>query len=113
MDLGLVGRVAIVAAASKGLGRTVAEELSHEGASVAICARSAKKPLRKFRKPPAAKRSTERWMSLIPRRLQILLRPLKPASAASTFALLIPVGLRLTHLRIPRRKPGVPLSTSF
>jgi 3-oxoacyl-[acyl-carrier protein] reductase len=41
MDLGLKGRVAIVAAASKGLGRAVALELAREGAEVAICARSA------------------------------------------------------------------------
>lgn len=41
MDLGLRGRAAIVAAASKGLGRAVAEELSCEGAEVAICARTA------------------------------------------------------------------------
>jgi 3-oxoacyl-[acyl-carrier protein] reductase len=41
MDLGLLGRVAIVAAASKGLGRAVAEELAREGASIAICARTA------------------------------------------------------------------------
>ena len=41
MDLGLEGRVAIVAAASRGLGRAVAEELAREGASVAICARGA------------------------------------------------------------------------
>ena len=41
MDLGLTGRVAIVAAASKGLGRAVAEELTREGAHVAICARTA------------------------------------------------------------------------
>ncbi len=41
MDLGLKGRVAIVAAASKGLGRAVAAELAREGAEVAICARSA------------------------------------------------------------------------
>src|SRR6266850_2432769 len=41
MDLGLTGRVAIVAAASKGLGRAAAEELAREGAHVAICARTA------------------------------------------------------------------------
>jgi 3-oxoacyl-[acyl-carrier protein] reductase len=41
MDLGLKGRVAIVAAASKGLGRAVAEELAREGAEIAICARTA------------------------------------------------------------------------
>lgn len=40
MDLGLKGRVAIVAAASKGLGRAVAEELANEGCEVAICART-------------------------------------------------------------------------
>jgi 3-oxoacyl-[acyl-carrier protein] reductase len=39
MDLGLKGRVAIVAAASKGLGRAVAAELAREGARVALCAR--------------------------------------------------------------------------
>ena len=42
MDLGLKGRVAIVAAASKGLGRAVATELAREGAEVAICSRSEK-----------------------------------------------------------------------
>jgi 3-oxoacyl-[acyl-carrier protein] reductase len=41
VDLGLKGRVAIVAAASKGLGRAVALELACEGANVAICARNA------------------------------------------------------------------------
>ncbi len=41
MDLGLKGRVAIVAAASKGLGRAVADELAREGAEVALCARNA------------------------------------------------------------------------
>ena len=39
MDLGLKGRVAIIAAASKGLGRAVAEELAGEGCKIAICAR--------------------------------------------------------------------------
>jgi 3-oxoacyl-[acyl-carrier protein] reductase len=41
MDLGLRGRVAIVAAASKGLGRATAMELAAEGARVVICARNA------------------------------------------------------------------------
>ena len=41
MNLGLAGKVAVVAAASRGLGRAVAEELAAEGASVAICARGA------------------------------------------------------------------------
>lgn len=40
MNLGLENRVAIVAAASKGLGRAVAEELAKEGCDVAICART-------------------------------------------------------------------------
>ena len=39
MELGLHGRVAIVAAASKGLGKAVAAGLAAEGAKIAICAR--------------------------------------------------------------------------
>lgn len=39
MDLGLKGRVAIVAASSKGLGKAVALGLAAEGAKLAICAR--------------------------------------------------------------------------
>jgi 3-oxoacyl-[acyl-carrier protein] reductase len=39
MNLGLAGRVAFIAAGSKGLGRAVAEELAAEGTAVAICAR--------------------------------------------------------------------------
>lgn len=39
MDLGLGGRVALVTASSKGLGRACAEALAAEGARVAICAR--------------------------------------------------------------------------
>jgi 3-oxoacyl-[acyl-carrier protein] reductase len=39
MDLGLTGRVAVVAASSKGLGKAVALGLAAEGAKLAICAR--------------------------------------------------------------------------
>ncbi len=39
MDLGLRGKVAVVAAASSGLGKASALELAREGARVAICAR--------------------------------------------------------------------------
>lgn len=39
MELGIAGRVALVSAGSKGLGRAVAEELAAEGAAVVICAR--------------------------------------------------------------------------
>jgi 3-oxoacyl-[acyl-carrier protein] reductase len=39
MDLGIDGRVAVVAAASRGLGRAVAETLAREGARVVLCAR--------------------------------------------------------------------------
>jgi 3-oxoacyl-[acyl-carrier protein] reductase len=41
VDLGLAGRVALVTASSKGLGRAIAVALAAEGAKVAICARGA------------------------------------------------------------------------
>jgi len=40
MDLGLDGRVALVAASSRGLGRAIAEELAREGCDLVMCARS-------------------------------------------------------------------------
>ena len=39
MDLGLSGKVALVAAASRGLGRAIAFELGAEGAQIVMCAR--------------------------------------------------------------------------
>ena len=41
MELGLKGKVALVAAASRGLGRAVAQELAQEGADLILCARTA------------------------------------------------------------------------
>jgi 3-oxoacyl-[acyl-carrier protein] reductase len=40
VDLGLAGKVALVAASSKGLGKASALALAHEGARVTICART-------------------------------------------------------------------------
>jgi 3-oxoacyl-[acyl-carrier protein] reductase len=48
MDLGLKGRVALVGASSKGLGRAIAERLAAEGADLVLCARS-EGPLREAR----------------------------------------------------------------
>ena len=39
MDLGLRGKIAVVSASSKGLGRAIAEELAAEGANLVMCAR--------------------------------------------------------------------------
>jgi len=39
MDLGIAGKVALVAAASRGLGRAIALELAREGATLVLCAR--------------------------------------------------------------------------
>ncbi len=39
MDLGLNGKVAVVTASSKGLGRAAAEALAREGANLALCSR--------------------------------------------------------------------------
>ena len=41
MDLGLAGKKALVTGSTKGIGRAIVETLLDEGASVAICARSA------------------------------------------------------------------------
>lgn len=53
MDFGLRDKIALVAAASKGLGKAVALELAREGATVAICARN-KETLLKAREEIAA-----------------------------------------------------------
>jgi 3-oxoacyl-[acyl-carrier protein] reductase len=45
MDLGIQNKVAMVAAASKGLGRAIAEALAAEGCRLSICARTAPEPV--------------------------------------------------------------------
>jgi len=42
MELGLKGKVALVAASSRGLGRAVAEEMANEGVNLVLCARGEK-----------------------------------------------------------------------
>jgi 3-oxoacyl-[acyl-carrier protein] reductase len=56
MDLGLKGRVAIVCAASQGLGKAAAEGLAHEGTHVVICARDKKRILTAAKQISAAVR---------------------------------------------------------
>lgn len=46
MDLQIAGKVALVTASSRGLGRAVAEELAAEGAAVVICARGEEQLMR-------------------------------------------------------------------
>lgn len=58
MDFGLAGKVALVAAASKGLGRAVADELAAEGCRVVICARDSA-ALEKAAKEIASERNAE------------------------------------------------------
>src|SRR5579864_1314952 len=64
MDLGLKGRVAIVAAASKGLGRAVADEFAKEGCEVAICARTAGELERAAKEIEAASGRSVFWRAM-------------------------------------------------
>jgi 3-oxoacyl-[acyl-carrier protein] reductase len=43
VDLGLKGKIALVTAASRGLGRAIAEKLAEEGANVVLCSRDRKR----------------------------------------------------------------------
>lgn len=90
MDRGLRGRVAIVAAASKGLGRAVAEELAHAGARVAICARTTatlRETAAQIQNQAVAKCFIKPSILLILRQLRLLRPPSKPVSDALIFVL--------------------------
>ena len=62
MDLGLRGRVALVSASSRGLGKAIAEELAAEGASLVLCARGEEK----LRETAAEIRSTGAVVKEVP-----------------------------------------------
>jgi len=93
MDLGLSGRVAIVAAASKGLGRAVAEESRAKGRMWRICARTAgalEETAAQIQKATGREVFQRALDVTIPRRLVASWRMWKRALAASISALPIP-----------------------
>ncbi len=101
MDLGLTGRVAIVAAASKGLGRAVAEELAREGAHVAICART---PATLAETAAHIRRSTGR---------EVFHQPLDVTDSAGVTSFVSAVEARFGRLDICVTNSGGPPSNSF
>jgi 3-oxoacyl-[acyl-carrier protein] reductase len=101
MDLGLTGRVAIVAAASKGLGRAVAEELAREGARVAICART-----------PAALADTAREIRESTGR-EVFHQPLDVTNSTAIASFVSAVEARFGRLDICVTNSGGPPSNSF
>lgn len=101
MDLGLAGRVAIVAAASRGLGRAVAEELAHEGAHVAICARS---PATLAETAAQIRKSTGR---------EVFHQPLDVTDSAAIASFVSRVEARFGRLDICVTNSGGPPSNSF
>jgi len=116
MDLGLTGRMTIVAAASKGLGRAVAEELAREGARVSICARTASAlaetaaHIQKTIGGEVFHRALDVTESGV---VTTFVGQLRLALAAGTSMLPIQGILRLTCLGTPRRKCGALPSTNF
>jgi len=116
MDLGLTGRVAIVAAASKGLGRAVADELACEGAHIAICARTAttlEETATQVHKATGREVFYRALDVTDSREVADFVAAVETHFGVWISALPIPAVLRLTCLRTPRRKPGALPSTSF
>lgn len=101
MDLGLTGRVAIVAAASKGLGRAVAEELAREGAQVAICART---PATLAETAAEIRKSTGR---------EVFHQPLDVTDSTAIASFVSAVEARFHRLDICVTNSGGPPSNSF
>lgn len=101
MDLGLRGRVAIVAAASKGLGRAVAEALAREGAEIAICSRNAS----------SLELAAERIRAAGGR--EVFHRALDVSDAPAVSAFVSAVEARLGRLDICVTNAGGPPSKSF
>src|SRR5256886_1147380 len=101
MDLGLTGRVAIVAAASKGLGRAAAEELAGEGAHIAVCARTAS-PLAET--AAQIKKTTGR---------EVLHQALDVTDSGAVAAFVAAVEPRLGRIDICVTNSGGPPSNSF
>lgn len=101
MDLGLTGRVGIVAAASKGLGRAVAEELAREGAQVAICART---PATLAETAAEIRKSTGR---------EVFHQPLDVTDSTAIASFVSAVEARFGRLDICVTNSGGPPSNSF
>jgi 3-oxoacyl-[acyl-carrier protein] reductase len=100
VDLGLRGKVALVAAASRGLGRAVAHELAREGAKVVMCARG-REALESARKEIAADTNADvhAVVADVSVREQIAM---VAADAASTFG---PVDVLVTNAGGPPAGP--------
>ena len=63
MDLGIVGRGALVCAASKGLGRACADSLAEAGANVTICSRTEADIRQTADEIGQARGTTVRWLA--------------------------------------------------
>lgn len=101
MDLGLQGRVAIVAAASKGLGRAVALELAKEGAHIAICSRSA----------PALQQAAEEIQKISGR--EVFHQPVDVTDPAAIAAFVVAVEKHFKKIDICVTNSGGPPSKPF